>query len=706
MNQGSIFNCGFALVMNKRFISLFLLIFTLMGMMACQEKKAVSKQVKVELQSPFWSFNTSRTAKSSLSGTVPEAGLLLSDDQSKGFTIRFTADIKSVAREQTLLEIPQVLKVYLRKHDPDDRKIQNYPAYKMLDGSVPVLEASLSLQSPWDPKKFQDMTVGIPLAILDRPEGKHDIILQFSGVQWTIYIDGRLYDNDFALGYPLASRMKLWNLNPDYVSEANLYEPAIQPEQIAAPTPQIASNIQYWTPPYHNAWVGDVVTFFHDGRYHVFYLFDRRGHASKFGRGGHYFEHLSTTDFQTWVEHKPATPLEYQWETFGTGTPFLFNDKLCISYGLHTTRIYPKEETTLPMQWTYLEKNGYTGSFNYDTIQGLVPAGSTYSISEDGVTNFKKTHILYHPCENPSIYTDPDGNLKMLANYGARGTWKADSVNGGWKCLDADFPLGGDCTFFFRWGEYDYIIGGFTRLWSKLAKDPEFAYKDVVIEGADFYNGLSVPAITEIPGGRFLMAGWLKMQNWGGPLVIHELIQYPDGRIGTEWMDEIIPAMGTPKKLSAKLTGTGDFPVSSKSFMLTFKVYPDQPRQGNLKVLFLPEKGEESACEWQLQLDKARAQYGTNLTATYASSEKTLREGGAPQTASNYAIENGIDTSKPFMVRILVDGSDKFGGSLIDTEIAAQRTMISYRPELTVGNLRFCMEGISVQDISLAPLND
>lgn len=91
------------------------------------------------------------------------------------------------------------------------------------------------------------MTVGIPLAILDRPEGKHDIILQFSGVQWTIYIDGRLYDNDFALGYPLASRMKLWNLNPDYVSEANLYEPPIQPEQIAAPTPQILPlNIQYW----------------------------------------------------------------------------------------------------------------------------------------------------------------------------------------------------------------------------------------------------------------------------------------------------------------------------------------------------------------------------------------------------------------------------------------------------------------------------
>ena len=126
------------------------------------------------------------------------------------------------------------------------------------------------------------------------------------------------------------------------MSEANFYEPAIQPEQIAAPTPQIAANIQYWTPPYHNAWVGDVVTFFHDGRYHVFYLFDRRGHASKFGRGGHYFEHLSTTDFQTWVEHKPATPLEYKWETIGTGKPFLFNGKLSISPGLHPPRTYTK----------------------------------------------------------------------------------------------------------------------------------------------------------------------------------------------------------------------------------------------------------------------------------------------------------------------------------------------------------------------------
>ena len=56
--------------------------------------------------------------------------------------------------------------------------------------------------------------------------------------------------------------------------------------------------MQYWTPPGHNAWVGDVATLFHAGRYHVFYLYDRRHHRSKFGKGAHYFEHLSTADFK------------------------------------------------------------------------------------------------------------------------------------------------------------------------------------------------------------------------------------------------------------------------------------------------------------------------------------------------------------------------------------------------------------------------
>ena len=274
--------------------------------------------------------------------------------QPSGFTVKLTVDLKKFDGEKSILEIPDVLSVRLRQHDPLDRKRQNYPAFKMPDGSVPVLEANVVLHSTEHPD-WKNMTIGIPLAMLKKPAGEHEVVLNFSGVRWTMYVDGELLDNDFPFGYPQWAARNTWKLDPEYVKQAALYLPAITPEKKPAPKPNVAP-VQYWTPPGHNSWVGDVATFFHQGRYHVFYLYDRRHHASKFGKGAHYFEHLSTADFKTWTEHEAATPLEEQWECIGTGTPFVFDGKFCISYGLHTGRIYPDEKTTWPAQWDYLKK--------------------------------------------------------------------------------------------------------------------------------------------------------------------------------------------------------------------------------------------------------------------------------------------------------------------------------------------------------------
>ena len=59
-------------------------------------------------------------------------------------------------------------------------------------------------------------------------------------------------------------------------------------------------------------------------------------------------------------------------------------------------------------------------------------------------------------------------------------------------------------------------------------------------------DGVAVPAISEIPGRRFLMAGWIGIRGWGGPLILRELVQYADGRIGSKWMKEIMPATEAP----------------------------------------------------------------------------------------------------------------------------------------------------------------
>ena len=683
------------------FFSKMLIIFGIC-FMACSNENANQKLVRVELLSSEWQFDFAQPAHSTLTVQVPQAELMAPDDIEKGFSIKFKVDLKKFDGEETILEIPKVLNVRLRQHDALNRRRQNYPSFKMSDGSVPVLEATLTLLFPDEKTDRQDMTIGVPLAMLDHPTGEHEVVLHFCGVLWTMYVDGKWLDNDWALGYPEWTGMSRWKLNPEYVGKAEIFTPALKPERLSKQEPETDPEIQYWTPRGHNSWVGDVATFYHSGRYHVFYLYDRRHHASKFGRGAHYFEHLSTADFKTWVEHEAATPIEEQWETFGTGTPFVIDGKFCVAYGFHTTRIYPKELTTLPEQWAYLEKHGHTGSFYRTTTKGY-PAGSTYSVSADGVSKFTKTDIMFHPSENPSVYIDPEGRLMMLANYGAKGTWQSESINGGWRCIDPDFPPGGDCTFYFRWGNFDYIIGGFVNLWSKPANVQGTNYTDVVAQGLDFYNGLNVPAITEIPGGRFLMAGWIGIRGWGGPLIIHEMIQFPDGRIGTKWMEEITPETGKTKTLAQILAETKTFPTEHESFMLTFQVRTTK-KDGKLGVLFMNEENEQNACEWQIRPDDLHAQFAAGTLTAFSESEKSLRAGGHPQSGRNYAIEHLIGVDCPFTVRMIVKGSQKLGGSMIDVEIARQRTMITFRPDLYVNQMMFRTDGIELNDVKIEPL--
>jgi hypothetical protein len=136
---------------------------------------------------------------------------------------------------------------------------------------------------------------------------------------------------------------------------------------------------------------------------------------------------------------------------------------------------------------------------------------------------------------------------------------------------------------------------------------------------------------------------------------------------------------------------------------LTFDVTP-VASDGKLTVNLLPsvDRGIQDACEWKLDNGEKRAQY--TLAGGESIRERSLREGGAPQQGRNYAIENLIDTDKTFTVRMLVKASDKFDGSLVDTEIAGKRTMVSYREKLTVERLQFHSENMEVNNVRLSPL--
>ncbi len=663
---------------------------------------------KMKLLSPYFLFKESASSGGALSKDNAQGSFSAGEKREAGFTIRMVVNFREFDREQTLLDVPGIISVKLKQADPAIRDKQNYPAFAMRDGSVPVLEAGIVLTAPIEKPFKREMDIGFPIASLKQPWGEHEVILNFTGVQWTMYVDRQVMDNDFAIGYPQFGEENSWQIDPGLVSQASISFPAMAAERDASKKSDLGPDVQYWTPRGHNAWVGDVATLYHDGRYHVFYLFDRRHHASKFGVGGHYFQHFSTLDFKTWTEHEAAVPIEEQWETIGTGTPFVFDNKLCIAYGLHTSRIYPGEMTMSPAQKNYYEQHGKTGSFPFDLTKGY-PSGASYSVSRNDVDDFKKSKILFHYSENPSVYIDPEGKLKMIANFGAKGIWASDRIDSNWHSINPDFPPGGDCTFFFRWGKFDYIIGGFVHLWNKPAGAGDDGWVDMVKEGRDFYNGINVPSITRIQDGRFLMAGWFPIRNgWGGPFVIHELIQYPDGRIGTKWMKELVPATGDSAILAKRVDQSISFPVKDSSFILRFDVYPKKRKSGKLALAFLSSGMNKyaNACVFQIDLGELTAQYSSASKDSFPAPERSLRQGGSPQNVGDYAIENLTGIEKPFSVRIMVKGTPKLGGDIIDSEIAGQHTMISYRQDLFIDHISFNLKEAVIRNIKIAKIDD
>lgn len=615
------------------------------------------------------------------------------------FSLKATVHLTESMGDTTLFALPNLLSVRFRHHDPNDTHRQNYPAGRMKDGSVPVLEAGLMLRLPdnctlvreGQPKE-QEMVIGVPLGLLDRPYGTNELLLNYNGIAWDLYIDGHLMDRDYTLGTPPTAVETSAGAGNEMFAQWELRGP--QEATVSATTTHgkrktDESPVQYFTPRGHNAWVGDVATIWHKGRYHVFYLLDRRGHESKFGRGGHYFEHLSTKDFRHWTEHEAATPIEEQWETFGTGTPFVWHDSLFLSYGMHTSRIFPAELTATPRQNDYLRQHKESEAIRFDhpyTAANEYPSGASYSASPDGVAHFAKSRVLIHPAENPTIYTDSEGKLCMLANYGARGMWTSKKIEGGWQCLSEDFPPGGDCTFIFPWGCYEYIVGGFTRQWMKRRDEPIEAYRDMVAEGLDLYDGLSVPSICEIKDGRRLMAGWVETnRHWGGPLVIRELIQYPDGRLGSHFVPELMPATKGKKLHGEKAKHL----QSEKNYLVTFNVVPNS--EGTLVLTFSAEDNSKH-CQWTLDTKHLTARFGNGTS---------LRQGGQPHRAGDFAIEHIEGMKKTFPVRIVLRGERKMGGTLIDIEIAGQRTMISHRSELQVNRLDFLHgEAIGIKNLT------
>lgn len=391
---------------------------------------------------------------------------------------------------------------------------------------------------------------------------------------------------------------------------------AVNPAIHAADSRPLVGCPQYWTPAGEDTWVGDVALGTFQGRLHVFYLKDRHHHRSSDGMGCHLFAHLSANEnLSDWMEHPDAVPLTEWWQSVGTGTPFVKDGKLCLAYGFHTERV---------PDWQKLK----------------LPAGATWSESEDAV-HFRPSGAFFHETRNPTVYNRPDGRYGMIIGFGEMGGMYVSDDLMKWEVVDAQLPGRGDCPCYFVWNGHHYLLQHFSQMYHSASGKPG-TWEDWSVSGKDVYEGLSVPMVCEIAGGRRIMGGWLTHPfGWGGWLVFRELKQNADGVLDVVW----------PKGLPTPVKAVETFRFAAgEDARIAYRTV-----RGH-KPLALVVKAKAGTAAW----DSGKAP-------------------GVIHRAEDFTIRNVRGLDSPYEVKVAVWYDERHDVTIFDAEVAGRRTLVTRR---------------------------
>lgn len=558
----------------------------------------------------------------------------------KGFELSFNLDLASLHGYEVLYEVEDVFRVAIRdaKQTPDrfgyDGNGGNYLPFSVSENSCPVIEATLIGPTG---------KIGIPVGALPCRKKDPRVRIVLNDVAFAIDICG-MRDEDFpvdSLLWPGTYKGKAVSSRVSGVEFS--FNPPMGPLPPPSP-PKEGFNAAYWTPAGHNQWLGDVVLANWDGAIHLFYLIDRRHHNSKAGRGGHWFEHVVSGDLRHWKELPPAVTMDRKTEYIGTGTPFRLGDLYCLAYGLHTTR-----------------------HCSLERIRELgLPFGGSYAYSTDGV-HFTKSGLFFTDDQNPSVFNREDGKLGMGC---VRTLQSAESLQGPWKVEVDDAPVFGDCPCPFEWNGWHYIIQGFCT----MARSPSGlpgSYEDEVLAGYDIYDGLSVPMVVPWKDNRRIMAGWINhIHGWGGWLCFRELVFGDDGHLGLKWVPEI-PLPGVMFTYNCNPDSLFEVKFNSTEGFGNFVLAVDPARK---RAAFAAEK--DGKYEEIPTLSELAAGYEKEYGPERIRAGRKHR----PDDAGDFAIGNIKGLDAPFTVKINNYYDKKSGVTIVDVEIASQRTMVTRRP--------------------------
>lgn len=338
-----------------------------------------------------------------------------------------------------------------------------------------------------------------------------------------LYLNGVLKDEDWILG-----DMDIENSSCIVCPEDFNISSELKKEIISTDPKKI--SIKGFMPEGHNTYAGDCMPFFHDGKYHLFYLFDRRRHSSKYGLGAHQWAHLATDDLKNWYEYPLAIEIDNQFEgSICTGS-FIYN-------------------------------NGKFYAFYAVRMSDGSPAQMTWSVSDDCI-NFTKTQKIITlsnrfdsaSARDPKVFLGDDGKFHMLVttsindeyHLGALAHLLSDDLEN-WEeqqepFLTVDDQAQPECADYFKYGEWYYLIYSLYGQARYLISKKPFSHWEKPENNTIGTVSLRVPKIALFGNDRLIAAGFIPIMcdGYGGEISCLEVFQKPDGSLEFGLVKEMI----------------------------------------------------------------------------------------------------------------------------------------------------------------------
>ena len=264
-----------------------------------------------------------------------------------------------------------------------------------------------------------------PLRLTADAKVGDDIILAFYPYRVELYRNGELCDEEWPFGSSrfAGAQTTVCNVSADVC---------------AMPMPPVSQGsfvgAEGWRPG-GGVFVGDCMPFVYGDRYHVLYLKDRHHHRSKWGRGAHQWEHISTADLVHWEIHPMAVAIDDPMEgSICTGSHIYEGGRHYLYYTVRKSDWSPATiERSVSEDGMHYEKDRtfrFTLSEHYDQSSARDPkvirgadglAHMFVTTSETASGNGALAHLVSedgdHWREIGSIYVSPDRDQPECSDY-------------------------------------------------------------------------------------------------------------------------------------------------------------------------------------------------------------------------------------------------------------------------------------------------